>query len=86
MLSLDQQKAVLSINMDTVKQNEVQPYTSEKCLTEETMCQSLRRMQYAVRGQVVIAADRIQKEIRADPRSHPAYDHVVYTNIGKEAN
>jgi alanine transaminase len=39
-------------------------------------------MQYAVRGEVVIAADRINKELKIDPNSHPAYDHIVFTNIG----
>eukprot|EP00978_Attheya_sp_CCMP212_P016934 scaffold44773_cov45-Attheya_sp.AAC.1 len=39
-------------------------------------------MQYAVRGEVVIAADRINKELKDDPNSHPAYDHIVFTNIG----
>mmetsp|Transcript_24670 Transcript_24670/g.72159 ORF Transcript_24670/g.72159 Transcript_24670/m.72159 type:complete len:223 (-) Transcript_24670:1039-1707(-) len=54
-----------------------------KRLTEETMSQNLRGMEYAVRGSVVIAADRINHDL-TDPDSetkHP-YDHIIYTNIG----
>merc|ERR1719410_2624996 len=39
---------------------------------EETMSQSLRRMQYAVRGEVVMRADELQAEGR----------EILYTNIG----
>lgn len=57
-------------------------YASVKVLNEETMSQPLRRMEYAVRGQVVSAADRLQREIEEDPSSHPEIDHIIYTNIG----
>mmetsp|Transcript_8273 Transcript_8273/g.24874 ORF Transcript_8273/g.24874 Transcript_8273/m.24874 type:complete len:710 (-) Transcript_8273:70-2199(-) len=48
--------------------------TTTTCYTwnEETMSQSLRRMQYAVRGEVVMRADAIAAEGR----------EVLYTNIG----
>jgi alanine transaminase len=50
------------------------------------MSQSLRRMEYAVRGKVVIAADKINEELKlVDPsETKPQYpfDHIVYTNIG----
>jgi len=39
---------------------------------EETMSQSLRRMQYAVRGEVVMRADKLESEGR----------EILYTNIG----
>jgi alanine transaminase len=49
------------------------------------MSQSLRRMEYAVRGKVVIAADKINEELKlVDPSTKAKYpfDHIVYTNIG----
>ena len=52
-----------------------------KRLTEDSMSQKLRKMQYAVRGQVVIAADRINDEIASGKSKHP-FDKIVYTNIG----
>ena len=38
-------------------------------------------MEYAVRGKVVIAADRINEELKSGQHSYP-FDHIVYTNIG----
>lgn len=55
---------------------------SHKVLTEETMSQAVRRMEYAVRGEVVSAASRLQHEITENPSSHPQIDHVLYTNVG----
>lgn len=57
-------------------------FSNEKVLTEETMSQPLRRMEYAVRGEVVSAADNLRDEIAKDPESHPDIDHVLYTNVG----
>jgi hypothetical protein len=57
-------------------------FSSDKVLTEETMSQSLRKMEYAVRGTVVAAADKLAHEIEVDPSSHPEFDHILYTNIG----
>ena len=45
------------------------------------MLQNVRNMEYAVRGQVVIAADAIQHEIEENPKSH-TYTKVLYTNVG----
>ncbi len=47
------------------------------------MSPRLRGMEYAVRGKVVIAADKIQDEL-AKPGSKHTYpfDHIVFTNIG----
>jgi aspartate/methionine/tyrosine aminotransferase len=54
-----------------------------KRLTEQTMSQSLRTMEYAVRGQVVIAADRINEALKdKNAQSNYPFDHIVYTNIG----
>ena len=55
------------------------------------MSPNVRRMEYAVRGQVVIAADAMSSELKnADNNNldHPVhacrhpFDHIVYTNIG----
>jgi alanine transaminase len=52
------------------------------------MSQSLRRMDYAVRGKVVAAADRIADELQQQQLSPSSssqkypFDHIVYTNIG----
>lgn len=39
---------------------------------EDTMSQSLRRMQYAVRGEVVMLADQLKSEGR----------EIIFTNVG----
>jgi alanine transaminase len=62
--------------------NGARRYKSHKVLTEETMSQALRHMEYAVRGEVVTAASRLEEEILANPLSHPKIDHVLYTNVG----
>ncbi|CAB9524061.1 Alanine aminotransferase 2 [Seminavis robusta] len=56
-------------------------YSSDKRLTEDTMSQNIRNMEYAVRGQVVIAADALQHELEENPQSH-TYTKVLYTNVG----
>jgi len=38
-------------------------------------------MEYAVRGKVVIAADKINDELMMGSKNYP-FDHIVYTNIG----
>jgi len=57
-----------------------------KRLTEQSMSQSLRTMEYAVRGKVVIAADKINSELQSQSQSQSKskypFDHIVYTNIG----
>ena len=57
--------------------------SKQKRLNLDTMSQSLRHMDYAVRGKVVTAADRIADELQQSPRRHQyPFDHIVYTNIG----
>lgn len=53
-------------------------------LTEDTLSPTLKRMEYAVRGQVVMAADKINEELQAHtPHSEDFdFDKVLYTNIG----
>jgi len=55
--------------------------TTTKRLTLDTMSKPLLKMEYAVRGQVVIAADKISDELAAGSKKYP-FDHIVYTNIG----
>ena len=53
-----------------------------KRLTEESMSQNLRTMEYAVRGKVVQKADEINFSLKkGNTESHP-FDHIIYTNIG----
>lgn len=52
-----------------------------KRLTEDSMSSALKGMEYAVRGKVVIAADKINDELKAGSTKYP-FDHIVYTNIG----
>lgn len=45
------------------------------------MSPRLRKMEYAVRGKVVIKADEINDKLAKHKGSYP-FDHIVYTNIG----
>ena len=61
-------------------------------LTVDTMSQAVRRMEYAVRGAVVILADEISRELQKNNNDinnnknnqtkYPLFDHIVYTDIG----
>lgn len=58
-------------------------FKATKRLTEDTMSQHLRGMEYAVRGKVVIAADKISDELSDESfKNKYPFDHIVYTNIG----
>ena len=39
-------------------------------------------MEYAVRGTVVIAADKISEALRSGDKNDRSFDKIVYTNIG----
>lgn len=70
-----------------LEQQQQEIYTNEKRLTEDTMSPRLKRMEYAVRGTVVIAADKINDELQKARRSSSSsrkypFDKIVYTNIG----
>lgn len=54
---------------------------SDKRLTEQSMSQNLRTMEYAVRGKVVIKADEINAELKKGSAEYP-FEKIVYTNIG----
>jgi aspartate/methionine/tyrosine aminotransferase len=61
------------------------PPSAKKRLTEETMNPNLRKMEYAVRGTVVIAADKISEDLRVggdNNNSDRSFGKIVYTNIG----
>ena len=47
----------------------------------DSVNQDLRLMEYAIRGKVVIAADRINREMKEEGQKFP-FDNIVYTNIG----
>ena len=53
------------------------PTTNNKRLTEQSINSNLRKMEYAVRGTVVIAADKISEDLH-----DRSFDKIVYTNIG----
>lgn len=59
----------------------------EKRLTENTINPHVKRMEYAVRGEVVIAADKIAKELEQSLQNQHQntkynFDKILYTNIG----
>jgi len=56
--------------------------TSGKRLNLSTMSEKLKKMEYAVRGKVVIAADRINLELKESADKKYPFDHIVFTNIG----
>lgn len=68
-------------NVATTKTMEVDLPKHQTRITEENMAQNLRKMEYAVRGQVVIAADLINEQLKKGDSGRP-FDHIVYTNIG----
>lgn len=57
------------------------PLETKKRLTLESMSPAMKKMQYAVRGHVVIEADKIADELRKGSKAYP-FDHITYTNIG----
>lgn len=59
--------------------------TYTKRLTDQTINPRLKKMEYAVRGKVVIAADKITDELKSpDYQKNKKYkfDKILYTNIG----
>jgi aspartate/methionine/tyrosine aminotransferase len=55
---------------------------TSKRLTLDSMSEKLKKMEYAVRGKVVIAADRINLELKESSEKKYPFDHIVFTNIG----
>jgi aspartate/methionine/tyrosine aminotransferase len=59
------------------------PPSLHRRLTEETMNPNLLKMDYAVRGTVVIAADKISEALQAESNvNNRSFDKIIYTNIG----
>jgi aspartate/methionine/tyrosine aminotransferase len=74
---------ILSIDhVAAITRPEQRVWAESKRLTEDTMNPNLRTMEYAVRGKVVIAADKIQDELKKQSSGKYPFDHIVYTNIG----
>jgi alanine transaminase len=57
-----------------------------KRLNEKTVNPLLKKMEYAVRGEVVVAADNISKELESIDKENTTrkykFDKILYTNIG----
>lgn len=50
-------------------------------LNVDNMNQNLKKMQYAVRGQIVVMATEMAEDLKKNPDKYP-FDEVVYCNIG----
>ncbi|XP_010917379.1 alanine aminotransferase 2 isoform X2 [Elaeis guineensis] len=50
-------------------------------VTVETINPKVKRCEYAVRGEIVSHAQRLQQELQTKPGSHP-FDEILYCNIG----
>ncbi|KAL0429959.1 UNVERIFIED_CONTAM: Alanine aminotransferase 2, mitochondrial [Sesamum radiatum] len=50
-------------------------------LTLDTINPKVLECEYAVRGEIVILAQRLQEELRNNPNAHP-FDEILYCNIG----
>lgn len=83
-----------AVNIGTDRQQQV---PRRKCLTIDTIYPGIREMEYAVRGTVVIAADRINDELKSTRRDGESdkenqvqvpkekkypFDKILYNNIG----
>lgn len=80
---------ISSSTASSLNQDDHDTILGPKRLTEETMSSKVRKMEYAVRGKIVIAADAIAaelKEMQESGNTNAAvkydFDHIVYTNIG----
>ncbi|KAL0380597.1 UNVERIFIED_CONTAM: Alanine aminotransferase 2, mitochondrial [Sesamum angustifolium] len=50
-------------------------------LTLDTINPKVLECEYAVRGEIVILAQRLQEELKNNPNAHP-FDEILYCNIG----
>ncbi|XP_011079322.1 alanine aminotransferase 2-like [Sesamum indicum] len=61
------------------------PYPSDSMastpLTLDTINPKVLECEYAVRGEIVILAQRLQEELKNNPNAHP-FDEILYCNIG----
>mmetsp|Transcript_6808 Transcript_6808/g.10765 ORF Transcript_6808/g.10765 Transcript_6808/m.10765 type:complete len:542 (+) Transcript_6808:163-1788(+) len=70
-----------NVNVILKKRKKTKRLEKKKSLTEDTMMQGLRKMEYAVRGDVVIAANDIEDDLKSGKHNH-SFDRMLYTNIG----
>ncbi|PKA64024.1 Alanine aminotransferase 2, mitochondrial [Apostasia shenzhenica] len=54
---------------------------SSSTVTVETINPKVLKCEYAVRGEIVTLAQRLQEDLKAKPGSHP-FDEILYCNIG----
>ncbi|KAJ0075216.1 hypothetical protein Patl1_33856 [Pistacia atlantica] len=54
---------------------------SSPAVTIDTINPKVKTCEYAVRGEIVILAQKLQEELQAKPGSHP-FDEIIYCNIG----
>ncbi|KAL6285289.1 hypothetical protein ACE6H2_009679 [Prunus campanulata] len=57
------------------------PSTSKLPVTLQNINPKILKCEYAVRGEIVTLAQRLQEELLANPGSHP-FDEILYCNIG----
>ncbi|KAI4329026.1 hypothetical protein L6164_021333 [Bauhinia variegata] len=57
------------------------PSKSSFPVTPENISQKVLKCEYAVRGEIVILAQKLQEELTAKPGTHP-FDEILYCNIG----
>ncbi|KAL5755455.1 hypothetical protein ACOSP7_019883 [Xanthoceras sorbifolium] len=55
--------------------------TSSPAVTVDTINPKVLKCEYAVRGEIVAIAQRLQQDLKANPGSHP-FDEILYCNIG----
>ncbi|XAR51304.1 Alanine transaminase [Bertholletia excelsa] len=54
---------------------------SSHSMTVESINPKVLKCEYAVRGEIVILAQKLQQELQAKPGSH-SFDEIIYSNIG----
>ncbi|KAH7655328.1 alanine transaminase protein [Dioscorea alata] len=55
--------------------------TTSPPVTYESINPKVKKCEYAVRGEIVTQAQRLQQELQENPGSHP-FDEILYCNIG----
>ena len=53
-----------------------------KRLSIDTISDNLKAMEYAVRGKIAIAADKITEELKSNGNHNYPFDNIIMTNIG----
>ncbi|CAF0957261.1 unnamed protein product, partial [Brachionus calyciflorus] len=66
--------------MADINGNEIKAQKVEKCLTFENLSSTVKNVQYAVRGKVVIRAGELEKELKQGVEK--PFERVIRANIG----